>query len=269
LSRCFLAIRSSAAGIDTRCARFQDKFSLFQITGINACNQGISARTQQWPRFAGCGPETFARPVPSDEYLGTVDNNVQEEENTMTNRSYFGVLLATLTLLAASIPALAQDSDRMVERIAREVRRELVMLPFYNLFDNFTYKVSPDGVVTLMGQVTRPTLKTDSERVVEKIEGVTNVVNEVEVLPLSRMDDQIRLATYRAIYGHSALQPLALRAVPPIHIIVKNGNVTLEGIVNRKMEKQIAETQARQVPNVFKVTNNLRVEQEESGNGES
>jgi len=187
----------------------------------------------------------------------------------MTNRSYLGVLLATLTLLAASIPALAQDSDRMVDRIAKEVRRELVMLPFYNVFDNFTYKVSSDGEVTLMGQVTRPTLKTDSERVVKKIEGVTNVVNEVEVLPLSPMDDQIRLATFRAIYGHSALRPLAIRAVPPIHIIVNNGNVTLEGVVNRKIEKQIAEMQARQVPNVFQVTNNLRVEQEESKSADS
>jgi hyperosmotically inducible protein len=111
-----------------------------------------------------------------------------------------------------------------------------------------------------MGQVSRPTLKSDAERVVKDIEGVERVVNEIEVLPTSPNDDRIRLATYRTIYGHTALNRYALQAVPPIHIIVKNGNVTLEGVVANESDKNIANIQARSVPGVFSVTNNLRVE---------
>lgn len=179
----------------------------------------------------------------------------------MTNRNLGMTLVAMLILLAATVTMPAQQSERMQDRITKEVRKELVMLPFYSVFDNFKFTVSGDGVVTLLGQVSRPTLKTDSERVVQRIEGVTKVKNEIEVLPLSPMDDRIRLATFRAIYGHPTMRPLAIRAVPPIHIIVKNGNITLEGIVNTRMERQIAEMQARQVPGSFAVTNNLLVEQ--------
>src|SRR5712672_2842385 len=113
----------------------------------------------------------------------------------------------------------AADNNRASDRIAKEVRHELVMLPYYNVFDNLAFKV--DGsTVTLMGQVTRPTLKSDAERVVKSIEGVDKVVNKIEVLPLSPNDERIRLAIYRAIYGHAGLQRYGLQAVPPIHIIV-------------------------------------------------
>ena len=149
--------------------------------------------------------------------------------------------------------------QRALTGIEREVRHELVMLPYYGVFDNLAFQVE-GSMVTLMGQVTRPTLKSSAENVVEDIEGVEKVVNNIEVLPLSPNDDQIRLATYRAIYGHSALNRYALQAVPPIHIIVKNGNVTLEGVVATEMDKNIANIQARSVPGVFSVTNNLRVE---------
>jgi hyperosmotically inducible protein len=111
-----------------------------------------------------------------------------------------------------------------------------------------------------MGQVVKPVLKSDAENVVKKIEGVEKVVNNIEVLPLSPLDDQIRRATYRAIYGNTVLNQYALRAVPPIHIIVDHGHVTLVGVVARQMDKQIAEMQAKSVPNVFSVTNNLQVE---------
>jgi hyperosmotically inducible protein len=158
------------------------------------------------------------------------------------------------------MPAFAQESERTTDRLQNEIRRELVTLPFYSVFDNFQYKLSDDGTVTLLGQVHRPTLKSSAENVVKKVEGVKNVVNEIEVLPVSSMDDRIRLATYRSVYGHTALQNLSVRAVPPIHIIVKNGNVTLEGVVNTKLEKQVAESQANQVSGVFSVKNNLRVE---------
>ena len=144
-----------------------------------------------------------------------------------------------------------------------KIRKELVTLPFYSVFDNFQYKISDSGEVTLLGQVYRPTLKSSAENVVKRIEGVTKVNNEIEVLPLSPMDDQIRIAAYRVIYGQAALQNLAIRAVPPIHIIVNNGHVTLEGVVNTKLQSQVAETQVRSLGGVFSVTNNLRVEQGE------
>ena len=141
------------------------------------------------------------------------------------------------------------------------MHHELVLLPYYGVFDNLAYRVSADGTVTLLGQVARPTLKSDAENAVKRIEGVERVDNQIQILPTSPMDDQIRVATYRAIYGNSVLSPYGLRAVPPIHIIVNQGHVTLEGAVAKQMDKQVAEMQAKSVPNVFSVTNNLRVEE--------
>jgi hyperosmotically inducible periplasmic protein len=192
----------------------------------------------------------------------------------MTRSLLFVVLASNLLLTVLGSQTLqAQDqatqsaalSPASLERITREVHHELVMLPFYGVFDNLAYKVDPDGTVTLIGQTVRPTLKSDAERAVKRIEGVTKVINNIEVLPPSPMDDRIRLAVYRAIYGHPALNMYQLRAIPPIHIIVKNGHVTLEGVVARQMDKQIAETQANSVPGVFSVTDNLMVEEEETG----
>jgi hyperosmotically inducible protein len=163
-------------------------------------------------------------------------------------------------LLAAQLGfADNHKTDAGMSRIEREVRREIVTLPFYSLFDHFAFRVDGE-TVTLMGKVSRPTLKSDAENVVKKIEGVEKVRNEIEVLPLSPADDRLRLALYHAVYGHTALQPLATRAVPPIHIIVENGNVTLEGVVANEMQKIIANAQANGVSGVFSVTNNLRVE---------
>ena len=145
------------------------------------------------------------------------------------------------------------------QSLAKEIRHELLMLPYYGVFDNIAFRVN-GGVVELFGQVTRPTLKSDAERVVKRIEGVEKVVNNIEVLPVSPNDDRLRLALYHAIYGHTALNRYALQAVPPIHIIVKNGNVSLEGVVATEADKNIAGIQANSVPGVFSVTNNLRVE---------
>jgi hyperosmotically inducible periplasmic protein len=145
------------------------------------------------------------------------------------------------------------------DRIAREVRHELVMLPYYGVFDNLAYRV--DGnTVTLIGQVTRPTLKSDAENVVKQIEGVEKVNSQIQVLPLSSMDDRIRLAEYHAIYSQPGLDRYAMQAVPPIHIIVDNGKVTLEGVVANQADKDRAAIQANTVNGVFSVTNNLRVE---------
>jgi hyperosmotically inducible protein len=163
-----------------------------------------------------------------------------------------------LTVLVAAIAVAGGAAAN--DRIVREVRHELVMLPYYGVFDNLSYRV--DGnVVTLFGQVTRPTLKSDAENVVKKIEGVERVINNIEVLPVSPNDDRTRQAAYRAIYGFPSLNRYALAAVPSIHIIVKNGRVTLVGVVANEGDKNIAGIQANSVPGVFGVTNDLQIEQ--------
>jgi hyperosmotically inducible protein len=186
---------------------------------------------------------------------------------TMLSSALVSALFAS-TMLVASAGAQDQNSRQTdtlspkgTERIMKEVRHELVMLPFYGVFDNFAYKVDADGTVTLLGQVSRPSLKSDAENSVKRIEGVEKVVNNIEVLPTSINDDRIRRDTYRAIYGNEVLSQYQLRAVPPIHIIVKNGHVTLEGAVAHQMDKQIAGMQAGQVPGAFSVTNNLQVDE--------
>ena len=173
----------------------------------------------------------------------------------MARHSLITIPLA-LVLAAA---AFGQASSRGTERITKEVRHELVMLPYYGVFDNLAYKV--DGAtVTLIGQVTRPTLKSDAQNVVKKIEGVEQVNNEIEVLPPSPNDDRIRRAVYRTIYGNPALERYRLQAVPSMHIIVKSGNVTLVGVVATEGDKNIAGIKANGVSGVFSVTNNLQVE---------
>lgn len=169
--------------------------------------------------------------------------------------------LAAVLCLSLTLPAIAQNNEvsaKAQERIQKEVRHELVMLPFLDVFDNLGYKV--DGYnVTLVGQVTRPTLKTDAERVVKKIEGVERVDNQIEVLPVSPNDDRLRRRLYRAIYGYPSLQKYDMPVLKPIRIIVKNGNVTLEGVVDNEMDKNTANIRARGVPGSFSVTNNLTV----------
>jgi hyperosmotically inducible protein len=150
-------------------------------------------------------------------------------------------------------------SERGQIRLQKEVRHELVMLPLYDVFDNLAYKVE-GGTVTLFGQVTRPTLRSDAERAVKGIEGVDRVDNRIEVLPLSPNDDRIRRAVYRAIYGTEGLDRYGLRAVPTIHIIVKYGHVFLEGAVANEGDKNLANIKANGVSGVFSVTNNLQVD---------
>jgi hyperosmotically inducible periplasmic protein len=165
-----------------------------------------------------------------------------------------------LTLSAAFGSASETNSTlKGSGRLIREVRHELVTLPYYGVFDNLTYVVA-DRTVTLHGQVTRPTLKKDAEHAVKDIEEVERVVNNIEVLPVSSNDDRIRLDVYRAIYGSTSLNRYALQAVPSIHIIVKNGNVTLEGVAATDAERNIANIQANQVSGVFSVTNHLQLE---------
>jgi len=169
-----------------------------------------------------------------------------------------GMLIVAFGITSAlGFPAESDRGGRT--RVEREVRHELAMLPYYSVFDNLAFRVD-DGTVTLLGQVTRPTLKSDAENVVKRIEGVERVINKIDVLPPSPEDDRIRIATYRAIYGDPALNRYAHQAIPPIHIIVKNGNVSLEGVVATEADKNIAGIRANTVPEVFSVTNSLRVE---------
>lgn len=161
-------------------------------------------------------------------------------------------------LIATSATA-NQTYPRIDDRVSRSVFHELVTLPYYGVFDQLGFEMD-QGTVTLRGQVRRPTLKRDAEAAVKRVRGVEQVVNEIEVLPLSPGDDRIRMATYRAIYGHDTLQRYAIQAVPPIHIIVKNGRVTLVGWVGSKMDKTVATMQARSVSGVFEVTDQLQVE---------
>jgi hyperosmotically inducible periplasmic protein len=151
-----------------------------------------------------------------------------------------------------------RDPKRIQERLEKQVRHELNMLPFYSIFDSLEYRVDGDRV-TVSGQVVHATLQSDAEHVVEKIEGVSSVVNHIEVLPASSFDDRTRFAVYRAVYGDPVLQHYAVGSQDPIHIIVKNGHVTLMGEVRTEMEKNIANIRANSVPFTFSVTNNLRV----------
>lgn len=173
-------------------------------------------------------------------------------------------LILLISLLASCIPGAGQDaqqqqpSARAQERITREVRHELLMLPYFGVFDYIAYKV--DGYnVTLLGQVVRPSLKSDAENVVKRIEGVEKVDNQIEVLPPSPMDDRLRRRLFHAIYQYPPLQKYELGVQKPIRIIVKNGRVTLEGVVDSEADKNLVNIRANGVPGIFSVTNNLHV----------
>jgi hyperosmotically inducible periplasmic protein len=175
----------------------------------------------------------------------------------------FAGMILSLIILGAAISPVAAKSDTPTNNanMVRKIRKELVTLPFYGVFDNLAFNYE-GGVVTLYGQVSRPTLKKDAGRVVERVAGVDQVVNKIEVLPLSGFDDRIRLAVYRAIYRQPGIDRLSFQAVPPIHIIVKNGNVTLEGVAPNKGDATRAYIAANGVPGVFSVKNNLRIERD-------
>jgi hyperosmotically inducible protein len=162
------------------------------------------------------------------------------------------IALAPLTF------AQVEPTNPAEARIAKEVRHELLMLPYFSVFDYIAFQVNGD-TVTLIGEATRPTLKSDAENVVKRIEGVSHVNNKIEVLPPAPMDDQVRLALYRAIYGFPSMEKYALGVQKPIRIIVKNGHVTLEGVVDNETDKNTAGIRANGVPGVFSVTNNLLV----------
>jgi osmotically-inducible protein OsmY len=157
----------------------------------------------------------------------------------------------------------SQNEDQLKNQavLAEAVRHQLAMLPWYNVFDWLQAEVNADGKVVLRGQVVRPVTRSDAAASVKHIEGVTEVKNEIEVLPLSTFDDRTRMAMYRTIYSfNSPLFRYSEGVVPPIHIIVENGHVTLKGVVASKMDSDLAYIEASSVPYVFSVTNELRIE---------
>lgn len=167
------------------------------------------------------------------------------------------LLVSGATLLPTYAATTATQPE--LERTQRAIRKELLTMPFLSIFDNLSYRVDGD-TVHLYGQVVRPTLKAQAEKRVAQLEGITRVDNQIEVLPLSPFDNQIRFAVARAVYGQSSMNRYALGANPSIRIIVKNGNVTLEGVVADTGARDIANIMANGVFGVFSVTNNLQVE---------
>ena len=181
------------------------------------------------------------------------------------------LIAVTCTLLAMPMAAGAvaknqknqpklqtRGEKKSSEWLKKEVGHQLRMLPYYSVFDNLEYKI--DGYhVVLLGEVTQPALKSDAAAAVKQIEGVEGVTDNIEVLPLSPQDDRIRLACYQAVYSSAPLQKYSVPPVPSIHIIVKNGHITLEGVVDSVADRNVAAIQANQVNGAFSVTNHLRV----------
>lgn len=175
------------------------------------------------------------------------------------SRAVVALALATLMVGAyAASAATTQDQMTDEQRLSKQVRHALVMIPWYGVFDNLEYTINGTEV-TLSGQVVQPYTKDDAEKAVRHVNGITRVVDNITVLPLSRFDDQIRRAEYRAIFGAPELSRYSMGAIPSIHIIVNNGHVMLTGVVNNQMDSNIARIRALSVPGVFGVTNNLRI----------
>ena len=172
------------------------------------------------------------------------------------------VVIATSAAVAAPAKADPAAERTTYEQLAKKVRKELVTLPWYGVFDNLAYEI--DGsTVKLYGQVVRPTTRTDAERRVRKLAGVERVENNIEVLPLSSFDDSIRVRAYRTLYNwDSPLFRYGRGTNPSIHIVVNRGHLTLEGVVANENDRRLAYVMANSVPGVFSVTNNLRAENE-------
>jgi hyperosmotically inducible protein len=179
---------------------------------------------------------------------------------TIKNR-IIGVLaiLMIATVAAIAAPGASNETGAGEQQVAKKVRHELVTLPYYGVFDNLAYKIE-GSTVTLYGQVVQASTRSDAEHRVAKIDGVERVINNIEVLPLSSFDDEVRIRTYRTIFRTGGLYRYAMGANPSIHIVVKGGHVTLEGVVANEADAQLANIAANSVPGVFSVTNNLRAE---------
>jgi len=177
----------------------------------------------------------------------------------MKRRAIRNTALA-VAMAIATVPVFGRTDLAPAQDLAAQVRHQLVMIPYFSVFDDLSYSVdNSTGVVTLSGAVTRPVVKNDAESSVKRLPGVTQVIDNIRVLPLSSIDNHIRAAEYRAIFGYSDLYRYAMGAIPSVHIIVDNGHVTLTGVVNNESDRAVANIRANSVPGVFSVTNNLRI----------
>ncbi len=192
-------------------------------------------------------------------FFEEVSRDLKEERK---RKMKLRTLVLGLGMMASALSFSAQSALASVQgtiAIEKQVRHELNMLPYVNAFDYLSFSVDENNNVTLMGQVTRPVLKSDAANVVKRIEGVEHVNNQIQVLPVSFMDDGLRLRLFRTIYGYPTLQKYSLCVLKPIRIIVENGHVTLMGVVDNEMDKNIAGIRANGVPGVFSVDNQLKV----------
>ena len=170
------------------------------------------------------------------------------------------VLMSSNGPVVADYGKQPQSNDPVENNIAKEVRHELLMLPYYSLFDDLEYTVQ-GRTVTLSGSLTSEhgVTKADAENAVKRIEGVDKVINNIKILPASPMDERARIKVYRSLENTGSLSRYFWEAAPSIHIIVDNQRVTLKGFVNSEMDKNLATMAANQVPGIFQVTNELRV----------
>jgi hypothetical protein len=179
------------------------------------------------------------------------------KNRTGTKKILFQAGLAMLMLGCAGFGWAA--SPGQAASLQDAVRHELMMLPYYDVFDTLTFSIDSSNAITLGGRVLRPLLKREAEAAVRSVPGVTQVRNDIEILPLSTFDNRIRVAAYKAIFWNPGFEKYAIRAHSPIKIIVKNGNVTLEGFVDSALDRQVAFMAVRLLPGIFSVTNNLTV----------
>jgi hyperosmotically inducible periplasmic protein len=178
--------------------------------------------------------------------------------------TFLGRFLMAALLLGAGVAAASNKDNPNVPQsdadIARHVRHEVLMYPYYSIWDDVNFRVN-NGQVELLGAVSQPFKKSDLDRLVRKVPGVASLTDELKVLPLSRNDDLLRRQVARAIYAYPAFTRYAMEAVPPIHIIVDNGHVTLTGVVATTSEKELAGVRASGAGLSFgAITNNLEVE---------
>jgi hyperosmotically inducible protein len=174
------------------------------------------------------------------------------------NLLLFGGGAAVAAAQAFALQAKPKLQEKPSDTLVRSVHHQIQVLPFYSVFDNIEFRVEGNKV-TLTGQVLRTTLKTHAESTVRTLEGVAVVVNQIEVLPASASDDELRRAIYRVLFEDDVLKRYAVETVPPIHIIVKDGNVILEGAVQSDSDRKLASALSGEVPNSKSLQNHLMV----------
>jgi hyperosmotically inducible periplasmic protein len=215
-----------------------------------------------------CRLSPRVRIIPASVYF---ELDEERNANPMMKRSVIQVALTALLAAVACSNVVAQTastnktiaSNEQSTILWREIHHQLAVLPFYSVFDYITFTLKGNNVV-LIGQVLRRSLREHAEAVIRSIEGVGTVTNQIEVLPASLSDDDLRNSVYRALYEDSTLARYATENVPPVHIIVKNGAVALEGLVDSLADKNLAGSRAANVSNVQGVRNNLIVHAKES-----